>query len=117
MAAAVVTDATGVAAARAGGVVPAVLAVRAGAARAGPEVDAALAEAGVVPVVAAVVDAVRVEPAVGPDPQGGHADAVSQARQAPQAAPRTPRWRLARAGQGPVRRVWPEGARGGLAHQ
>ena len=45
------------------------------------------------------------------------ADALSQARQAPQAAPRTPCRQLARSGQGPVRRVWPEGARGRLADQ
>ncbi len=49
----------GVAAARAEGVVPAGLAVRAGAARVGPEVGVALEEAGVVPVV---VDVVRWVP-------------------------------------------------------
>ena len=41
------------------------------------------------------------------------ADARAQARQAPQAAPRAPRRALARPGQGPVRRVRPQGARAG----
>ena len=44
---------------------------------------------------------------------GVDADARSQARQAPQAAPRAPARRLARPGEGPVRRVRPQGARGG----
>src|SRR6266704_3542176 len=45
------------------------------------------------------------------------ADALAQARQAPQAAPRPARRRLARTGEGPVRRVRTQGARGRLAQQ
>src|SRR5436305_8137460 len=45
------------------------------------------------------------------------ADALAQACQAPQAAPWPPRRRLARPGQGPVRRIRTEVARGQLADQ
>ena len=70
------------------------------------------------PVAVDAVPAVAVEDAVlVPVAAEVRADAVSQACQAPQAAPRTPAGRLARTGQGPVRRVRPEGARGGVAHQ
>ena len=45
------------------------------------------------------------------------ADALPQARQASQAAPRSPSWLLARAAARPVRRVRPEVPRAGLADQ
>src|ERR1700728_3602280 len=68
---------------------------------------------------------------VGPDPEVvvrprvdavapievGCADAVPQACKASQAAPWPSPRALARSGQGPVRRVWPEVAGAGLAHQ
>src|SRR6202023_998426 len=73
----------------------------------------AVADAGA--VAAAVPEAAVAAPA--PAAAGAHADAVSQACEAPQAAPRTPGRGLAWAGKGPVRRVRSEGARGGLAHQ
>src|SRR5262249_50701994 len=43
------------------------------------------------------------------------ADAISQARQAPQATPRTPPWHIARSGQGPIRGVRAQGPGGRLA--
>src|SRR5271167_4674921 len=60
----------------------------------------------------AVVDAVPVRAAT-----EVHADALSQACEASQAAPWTPRRHLAWPGEGAVRRVWAQGARGWLAHQ
>src|SRR5947209_19796888 len=81
---------------------------------AGPAVRAV---AVAVPAVAVAVRAVAAEvPAVAAGAEV-RADALAQARQAPQAAPWPPRRRLARPGQGPVRRIRTEVARGRLADQ
>ena len=86
------------------------------AAVAGPVVAAAVLVAAVaVPVVAAEA-ADRAAAAARATPEAS-ADARAQARQVPKAASRSPRRPVARAGQGPVRRVRAEVARGRLAHQ
>src|SRR5271156_5138142 len=79
-------------------------------AAAGPEAAAAVGRA-----AAEAADAVPVPAAA--EPREAVADALPQACQAPQAAPRTSARHLAWPGEGPVRRVRPQGARGRLAHQ
>src|SRR5579859_3292849 len=92
-------------------------------------VMAAMVAAAVVvaaPVVAEA-PAVDVAGAAAPDgvraglpptlPAGRVADALAQARQAPQASPRAPGRPLPRPGQGAVRRIRPQVTRGGLAVQ
>src|SRR5580693_6570285 len=70
--------------------------------------------AGPVPVAVAVAVALVVAVAAIVE---GRADALPQARQAPQAAPRPQGRGLARTGEGPVWRVRPEVDRVRLAHQ
>src|ERR1019366_3106129 len=79
-----------------------------GAGRGVPAADAV----GAVPAAAAAVG-VDVDPLLA---EVG-ADALAQARKAPQAAPWAPARHLARTAARPVRRVRPEGARGRLADQ